>query len=52
MPGLESSDRLIPTVTAGIVSVLGGASIIRVHDVREAKESILYLEALRSYGTV
>ena len=52
MPGLEKSDRLIPTVTAGIVSVLGGASIIRVHDVREAKESILYLEALRSYGTV
>ena len=52
MPGLESSDRLIPTVTAGIVAALGGASIIRVHDVREAKESILYLEALRSYGTV
>ena len=52
MPGLESSDRLIPTVTAGIVAVLGGASVIRVHDVREAKESILYLEALRSYGTV
>ena len=52
MPGLEKSDRLIPTVTAGIVAVLGGASVIRVHDVREAKESILYLEALRSYGTV
>jgi dihydropteroate synthase len=52
MPGLENSDRLIPTVTAGIVAALGGASIIRVHDVREAKESILYLEALRSYGTV
>ena len=52
MPGLEKSDRLIPTVTAGIVADLGGASVIRVHDVREAKESILYLEALRSYGTV
>lgn len=52
MPGLENSDRLIPTVTAGIVATLGGASVIRVHDVREAKESILYLEALRSYGTV
>ena len=52
MPGLEKSDRLIPTVTAGIVATLGGASVIRVHDVREAKESILYLEALRSYGTV
>lgn len=46
MPGLETSDRLIPTVTAGIVAALGGASIIRVHDVKEAKESMLYLEAL------
>ena len=52
MPGLESSDRLIPTVTAGIIAAIGGASVIRVHDVREAKESILYLEALRSNGTV
>ncbi|MDD5943236.1 dihydropteroate synthase [Fibrobacter sp.] len=48
MPGLENSDRLIPTVTAGIVAVLGGASCIRVHDVKEAKESLLYLEALRN----
>ena len=52
MHKLENSDRLIPTVTAGIVAALGGASVIRVHDVREAKESILYLEALRSNGTV
>jgi dihydropteroate synthase len=52
MHKLEDSDRLIPTVTAGIVAALGGASVIRVHDVREAKESILYLEALRSNGTV
>ncbi len=48
IPGLESSDRLIPTVTAGIVAVLGGASCIRVHDVKEAKESMLYLEALKN----
>ena len=52
MPGLEKSDRLIPTVTAGIVAALGGASVIRVHDVREAKESLLYLEALKSHDTV
>ena len=48
MPGLENSDRLIPTVTAGIVAVLGGASCIRVHDVKVAKESLLYLEALKN----
>ena len=46
--GLGVCDRLIPTVTAGIVAVLGGASCIRVHDVKEAKESLLYLEALRN----
>ena len=48
MPGLENSDRLIPTVTAGIVAALGGASCIRVHDVKEAKESMLYLEAMKN----
>ena len=48
MPGLENSDRLIPTVTAGIVAVLGGASCIRVDDVKEAKESLWYLAALRN----
>jgi dihydropteroate synthase len=52
MSGLEKSDRLIPTVTAGVIAAIGGASVIRVHDVREAKESILYLEALKSNGTV
>ena len=39
-------------MTIGIVAAIGGASVIRVHDVREAKESILYLEALKSNGTV
>ena len=52
MPGLETSDRLIPTVTAGIVAALGGASVIRVHDVKEAKESLLYLEAMKSHDAV
>lgn len=52
IPGLENSDRLIPTVTAGIIAALQGASCLRVHDIIEAKESILYLEALKSYGTV
>ena len=52
MMGLETSDRLIPTVTAGVIAALGGASVLRVHDVREAKESLLYLEALRSHDTV
>lgn len=52
MKGLESSNRLIPTVTAGIIAALGGASVIRVHDVREARESMLYLEALQNDGSI
>lgn len=48
MKGLESSDRLIPTITAGIVAALGGASCIRVHDVKETYESMLYLEAMNN----
>lgn len=52
MKGLEGSNRLIPTITAGIVAALGGASVIRVHDVREARESMLYLEALQNDGSI
>lgn len=52
MAGLEHSDRLIPTITAGIIATLGGVSCIRVHDVKETKESLLYLEALKSHGPV
>ncbi|MCF0221701.1 MAG: dihydropteroate synthase, partial [Fibrobacter sp.] len=46
--GLENSDRLSPTVTAGVVAALGGASCLRVHDVKEAHESMLYLEAMNN----
>ncbi|OIP48047.1 MAG: dihydropteroate synthase [Fibrobacteres bacterium CG2_30_45_31] len=46
--GLEQSDRLIPTVVSGIFAALGGATVIRVHDVREAQESLTLLEAFRT----
>lgn len=46
-PGLENSDRLIPTVVSGILAALGGATVIRVHDVREAVESFQLLKAFR-----
>ena len=52
MAGLDHSDQLIPTITAGIIATLGGVSCIRVHDVKETKESLLYLEALKSHGPV
>lgn len=48
LKGLENSDRLIPTVTAGLIAALGGVSVLRVHDVKEARESMLYLEAMKN----
>ncbi len=47
IPGLEASDRLIPTVVSGILTALSGATVIRVHDVREAVESLRLLGAFR-----
>lgn len=46
--GLTTSNRLIPTVVAGVMVALGGASVLRVHDVQEARESLAYLEALKN----
>lgn len=48
IPGLETSDRLIPTVVSGIFTALGGATVIRVHDVKEAVESLQLLKAFRN----
>jgi len=42
----DVQDRLIGTVTADILSVLHGASIIRVHDVKEAVDSLAVLEGI------
>lgn len=47
IPGLEESDRLIPTVVSGVITALSGATVIRVHDVREAVESLKLLQAFR-----
>ncbi len=47
IPGLEKSDRLIPTVVSGIFTALSGATVIRVHDVLEASESLNLLRAFR-----
>lgn len=45
--GLEKSDRLIPTVISGIFTALSGTTVIRVHDVKEAVESLQLLKAFR-----
>lgn len=41
------SDREIETVTAGVLAVLAGAGILRVHDVRATRKALAVLEAVR-----
>ena len=49
---LETSNRLIPTITSGILATLGGVTVLRVHDVKETKESLALLEAFRNDGAI
>jgi len=44
MTGREVADRLAGTLTANLVSVLGGASILRVHDVAETLDMLAVLK--------
>ncbi len=44
--GLETSDRLIPSVALAVLSALKGASILRVHDVRETREALAMVGAV------
>ncbi len=45
--GHESGDRLAGSVAAALLALLGGARILRVHDVKETKDAILMFEAWR-----
>lgn len=45
--GLEESDRLIPSVAVALYAALKGASILRVHDVKETREALAMIGALR-----
>ena len=44
---LEARDRLVPSVTAAILAVQRGASIVRVHDVRETVQALRVLNAIK-----
>lgn len=52
IPALETSDRLIPSVVSAFITALGGATIIRVHDVASTFDSFKLLEAFRSYESI
>lgn len=47
---LEAQDRLEGTIAAAIVSVLRGASLLRVHDIQAVKRAIAVAEAILSQG--
>lgn len=43
---LDVRDRMVPSVTAALLSVERGASIVRVHDVRETVQALKVLSAV------
>ncbi len=45
---VDLDERLIATIVANIVSVLNGADILRVHNVKETKKSLKIIKALRN----
>jgi len=49
---LEAQDRLEGTIAAAVVSILRGASLLRVHDIQAVRRAITVAEAILSQGTV
>lgn len=47
---LEAPDRLEGTIAAAVVSILHGASLLRVHDVQAIKRAIAVADAILSQG--
>ncbi|MBC7622804.1 MAG: dihydropteroate synthase [Aeromicrobium sp.] len=41
----ETSDRLVPSVVAAVIAAQHGASILRVHDVRETRDALVLWKA-------
>jgi dihydropteroate synthase len=47
LTGREAGERLAGTIAANAVSLLGGAAILRVHDVKEGVDTVRVVQALR-----
>jgi dihydropteroate synthase len=45
--GRETGERLAASLAAALLALLGGARILRVHDVRETRDAVLVFEAWR-----
>ena len=44
----EASERMIPSVAAAVIAAERGASVLRVHDVRETAQALQIWQAARS----
>jgi dihydropteroate synthase len=47
--GFDMPDRMPPSIVAAVLAVQQGASIVRVHDVRETKAALQILSEVRRY---
>lgn len=47
---LEAQDRLEGTIAAAVVSILRGASLLRIHDIQAVKQAVAVAEAILSQG--
>ena len=47
---IEAQDRLEGTIAAAVVSILRGASLLRVHDIQAVKQAVAVAEAIMSQG--
>jgi dihydropteroate synthase len=49
---LEAPDRLEGTIAAAVVSMMHGASLLRVHDLQAVKRAVAVAEAILKQGSV
>ncbi len=49
--GLDAADRMLPSVAAALLAVERGASIVRVHDVRETAQALAVWNAMKKVAT-
>ena len=46
--GLDAPDRMVPSVAAALLAVEHGASVVRVHDVRETAQALAVWQAVQA----
>ena len=49
--GKKAEERLAGSLASGVISLINGADILRVHDVKETSDTIKVVEAFRSFNS-